>query len=149
MFRNSSGESEAAADPSAPLLAWCVAVLRGLVRTPKFPFLFPGGRGLPHLSDRAPHGSSTRRIRSSTRLRVQIVASGFCRRERGSPSRIVSFYPLGNVFEGYIILTTGVQGTVSFSWIEPIFDSSRCRDVFALGRRLFSTRVAVLGFSST
>ena len=68
------------------------------------------------------------------------------RRRRLAFAHTYSFYPLGNVFEGYIILTTGAQGAVSFSWIEPILRLLAVPSiVFALGRRLFSTRIAVLG----
>ncbi len=120
-----------------------------LVRTPKFPFLFPPVVAVFLIYPiAAPHGLvySTDPIFNFA-FASQIVASGFWSPGAGLAfAHTYSFYPLGNVFEGYIILTTGAQGAVSFSWIEPILRLLAVPAiVFALGRRLFSTRIAVLG----
>src|SRR5947208_15261215 len=61
-------------------------------------------------------------------------------------ARTYSFYPLGNVFMGYVILTAGLPGAAVYAWIEPLLRLMAVpTTAFALSRRLFSTRIAALG----
>src|SRR5207247_3170571 len=77
----------------------------------------------------------------------EIVRSGFWSPGTGNAfAHTYSFYPLGNVFMGYVILATGVPGTVAYLWIEPLLRLVALpATIFAIGRRLFSTRIAILG----
>src|SRR5207247_9416488 len=53
---------------------------------------------------------------------------------------------MGSVFMGYVILATRVPGTVAHLSIEPLLRLIALpATIFAIGRRLFSTRIAILG----
>src|SRR5438046_10455139 len=57
-----------------------------------------------------------------------------------------SLYPLGNVFQAYLIRTAGLVGDVAFLWLEPVIRLLAVpATVFAIGQRMFGRRIAALG----
>jgi len=131
------------------LAMMCAPFYVALVRTPKFPFLFPPVVVIFLLfAIAAPHGViyGTDPIFNFS-FTDEIVRSGFWSPGTGNAfAHTYSFYPLGNVFMGYVILATGVPGTVAYLWIEPLLRLIALpATIFAIGRRLFSTRIAILG----
>jgi hypothetical protein len=120
-----------------------------LVRTPKLPFLIPPIVALFLMYPiAAPHGIvfSTDPIFNFA-FTEDVVKSGFWAPGAGNGfARTYSFYPLGNVFIGYVILTANLPAAAASAWIEPILRLLAVpATVFSIGRRLFSTRIAVLG----
>src|SRR5947208_7360754 len=135
------------------LAMMCAPFYVALVRTPKFPFLFPPVVVIFLLfAIAAPHGViyGTDPIFNFS-FTYEIVRSGFWSPGTGNAfAHTYSFYPLGNVFMGYVILATGVPGTVAYLWIEPLLRLLALpATIFAIGRRLFSTRIAILDRKST
>src|SRR2546422_412232 len=73
----------------------------------------------------------------------------------GGASRVVylatlalacSFYPIGNVFIGYVITTVQVRPEQAYLWVEPLIRLLALPvTVFSLGRRLLGARIATLG----
>lgn len=76
-----------------------------------------------------------------------VVASGFwVPGETGTFDVAYSYYPVGNVFIGYIILTADLPSAVAFLWIEPVLRLLTVpAAVYAIGRRRFKARTAALG----
>jgi hypothetical protein len=76
-----------------------------------------------------------------------VVASGFWvpgKTETFEPA--YAYYPVGNVFMGYIILTARLPGAVAFVWLEPIIRMLAIpATVYAIGRRRFSAQTSTLG----
>src|SRR5205823_1577126 len=57
-----------------------------------------------------------------------------------------SFYPIGNVFVGYVILNAPLPPDIGYLWIEPVLRLlaiPAC--VYSFGRRLFGPRTAAIG----
>jgi len=127
----------------------CVPFATAFVRTPKLPYLFPPVVAIFLLYPiAAPHGIvySTDPIFNFS-FTNSVVASGFWAPGTGNAfARGYSFYPLGNVFVGYVILTTGLPPIVAYLWVQPILRLLAVPAIaFAIGRRLFGTRIASLG----
>ena len=127
----------------------CAPYFVALVRTPKLPFLIPPIVILFVIYPlAAPHGIiySTDPIFNYS-FTADVVNSGFWAPGAGNGfARTYSFYPLGNVFMGYVILTAGLPGAAVYAWIEALLRLAAVpATVFAIGRRLFSTRIAALG----
>src|SRR5947208_14439845 len=123
--------------------------LVAIVRTPKPPFLLPPIVILFVIYPlAAPHGIiySTDPIFNAS-FTADVVNSGFWAPGAGNGfARTYSFYPLGNVFMRYVILTAGLPGAAVYAWIEALLRLMAVpTTVFAIGRRLFSTRIAALG----
>jgi hypothetical protein len=60
-------------------------------------------------------------------------------------SATYSFFPLGNVFVAYVILTTSVPGAAAFLWVQSCVRLlAGPAIVYSVGRRLFGIRAAVL-----
>jgi len=127
----------------------CAPFATALVKTPKLPFLFPPVVAIFLLYPiAAPHGVvySTDPIFNFS-FTNSVVASGFWAPGTGNAfAHGYSFYPLGNVFVGYVILTAGLPSIVAMLWVQPILRLLAVPAIaFAIGRRLFGTRVASLG----
>lgn len=100
-----------------------------------YPIAAPSG--VPFLPDPIFNYSFTERL-ATTRFWVPGSVSGL--------SYAYSFYPLGNVFMAYIILTASLPAQGAFLWIEPVLRLLAIpATVYAIGRRLFSARIAILG----
>jgi hypothetical protein len=76
-----------------------------------------------------------------------VVASGFWvpgKSETFEPA--YAYYPVGNVFMGYIILTAHLPGAVAFVWLEPIIRMLAIpATVYSIARRRFSAQTSTLG----
>lgn len=127
----------------------CAPFYVALVRPPKLPFLIPPVVAIFLLYPIAsPHGVvySTDPIFNFS-FTDSVITSGFWSPGTGSAfAKSYSFYPLGNVFVGYVILTTGLPGASAYLWIQPVLRLLAVpAAVYAIGRRLFGLRVAALG----
>lgn len=127
----------------------CAPFATAFVRTPKLPYLIPPVIAIFLLYPiAAPHGIvySTDPIFNFS-FTNNVVASGFWAPGTGNAfARGYSFYPLGNVFVGYVILTAGLPPLVAYLWVQPILRLLAVPAIaFAIGRRLFGTRIASLG----
>jgi hypothetical protein len=75
-----------------------------------------------------------------------VVASGFWvpgKTETFEPA--YAYYPVGNVFMGYIILTAHLPGAVAFVWLEPIIRMLAIpATVYSIARRRFSAQTSTL-----
>lgn len=127
----------------------CAPFFVSLIRNPKLPFLIPPvvaiflqyPIGAPHLVV-----YSTDPIFNYS-FTAGVIRSGFWAPGVANAfARVYSFYPLGNVFEGYVIAAAGVEPMYAYNWIQPIIRTLAVPAiVYAIGRRLFVTRTAVLG----
>jgi hypothetical protein len=76
-----------------------------------------------------------------------VVASGFWvpgKTETFEPA--YAYYPVGNVFMGYIILTAHLPGAAAFVWLEPIIRMLAIpATVYSIARRRFSAQTSTLG----
>lgn len=76
-----------------------------------------------------------------------VVASGFWvpgKTETFEPA--YAYYPVGNVFMGYIILTAHLPGPAAFAWLEPIIRLLAIpATVYSIARRRFSAQTSTLG----
>lgn len=127
----------------------CAPFYLALVRTPKLPFLVPPVVAIFLLYPiAAPHGVvySTDPIFNFS-FTENVISSGFWAPGTGSAfARTYSFYPLGNVFVGYVILTTGLPPAAAYLWVQPVLRLLALpAAVFSIGQRLFGTRIASLG----
>jgi hypothetical protein len=126
----------------------CAPFYVALVKRPKLPFLIPPiiaillmypistPFGVVYSADPIFNFAFTRNV-----LEQQFWAPG-----SGSGfSRTYSFFPLGNVFVAYVILTTSLPGAAAFPWIQAgVRLLAGPAIVYSVGRRLFGIRAAVL-----
>jgi hypothetical protein len=76
-----------------------------------------------------------------------VVSSGFwVPGKTGTFEPAYSYYPVGNVFMGYVILTANLPGAAAFAWLEPVLRLlavPAC--VYSIARRRFSAQTSALG----
>lgn len=144
----------ATAEPSRLLFLACLALIcspfyLALVRTPKVPYLLPplivifllypiaSPHGIVFTSDPIFNFSFTNNV----------LSSGYWVPGEGQAfASTYSFYPLGNVFIGYVIAVGQLPGAEAYMWIEPLIRLVAVPAiVYSIGRRLFGPRTAVLG----
>src|SRR5437879_10624309 len=128
--------------------AICAPSYLAFVKTPKLPFLFAPVVAIFLLYPiAAPHGVvySTDPIFNFS-FTQDLLDTGFWAPGGGLAfARTYSFYPVGNVFVGYVILNAPLPADIGYLWIEPI-----CRllaipaIVYSIGRRLFGPRTAAV-----
>lgn len=126
----------------------CAPFLVAFVQPPKLPFLVPPiVAGFLAYPIGAPQGIvySVDPIFNFTFTR-SVLEGGFWSPGSGSAfDRTYSFYPVGNVFVAYVILTTAASPAVAFPWIQPILRLLAVpAAVYAIGQRLFGPRIAAL-----
>lgn len=127
----------------------CAPFYVAFVRTPKIPFLFAPIIAIFLLYPiAAPHAViySTDPIFNSS-FTEDVLDSGFWIPGAGNAfARTYSFYPIGNVFVGYIVLNAPPLTTdIGYLWIEPIVRALALPAiVYAIGRRIFGPRTAVV-----
>lgn len=133
----------------ASLALVCSPFYVALVRTPKVLYLLPplvvifllypiaSPHGIVFTSDPIFNYSFTNNV----------LASGFWVPGDGQAfASTYSFYPLGNVFNGYVIAVGQLDGIQAYMWIEPLVRLAAVpATVYAIGRRLFGPRTAVFG----
>jgi hypothetical protein len=122
--------------------------LVAFVQPPKLPFLLPPIiAGFLSYPIGAPYGIvySTDPIFNFSFTR-SVIESGFWSPGSGTAFDVTySFYPVGNVFVAYVILTTGAPPAVAFIWIQAILRLLAVPAiVYAISQRLFGVRVAAL-----
>lgn len=122
--------------------------LVALVQPPKLPFLLPPVvAGFLAYPIGAPYGIvySIDPIFNFA-FTQNVLETGFWSPGAGTAfDTTYSFYPIGNVFVAYTILTTAAPPAVAFMWIQPIFRLLAVpATVYAIGQRLFGVRVAAL-----
>lgn len=76
-----------------------------------------------------------------------VVSSGFwVPGKTGTFEPAYSYYPIGNVFMGYVILTANLPGPEAFAWLEPVLRLLAVpATVYAIARRRFSPQTSALG----
>jgi hypothetical protein len=126
----------------------CSPFYVALVKPPKLPFLVPPLVGILLMYPiSAPFGIvySADPIFNFTFTR-EVLDSGFWAPGTGTAfAQTYSFYPLGNVFVAYVIQTISAPPAAAFLWVQSflrLFAGPAA--VYAVGRRLFGTRVAAL-----
>ncbi|HYY47139.1 MAG TPA: hypothetical protein VFA17_00475 [Thermoplasmata archaeon] len=126
----------------------CSPFYVALVKTPKFPFLVPPivailltypistPFGLVYSADPIFNFNFTR----------QVLDSGFWAPGTGTGfAQTYSFYPLGNVFVAYVIMTISGPPAAVFPWVQSLLRLfAGPAVVYAVGRRLFGVRAAAL-----
>ncbi len=127
----------------------CAPFYVALVRTPKFLYLLAPVIALFLMYPiAAPHGViySTDPIFNFS-FTEDVLDSGFWLPGTGNAfARTYSFYPIGNVFVGYVILSAPVPANIGYLWIEPVLRLLALpATVYAIGRRIFGPRTAVVG----
>jgi hypothetical protein len=127
----------------------CAPFYLALVHTPKFPYLIPPIIAIFLLYPVAtPHGIvwGTDTIFNFA-FTADVAGTGFWSPGTGHAfANGYSFYPVGNVFFGYIILTAALPPATAFIWIEPMLRLLAVpATAYAIGRRLFGIRIAILG----
>src|SRR5207244_7133166 len=77
----------------------------------------------------------------------QVATTGFWQPGSiGGLADTYSLYPLGNVFQAYLIRTAGLDGEVAFLWLEPMIRMLAVpATVYAIGPRLFARGTAAPG----
>lgn len=131
------------------LLLTCAPFFVALVRPPKLPFLIAPVVAISLLYPVAtPHNIvwGTDPI-FNLAFTADVVGSGFWTPGVGRAfAETYSLYPIGNVFIGYLILTSGVAPEATFHWIEPVLRLLAVPlAVYAIGRRMFGIRVGTFG----
>src|SRR2546427_1086056 len=127
----------------------CAPFYVAFVRTPKIPFLLAPIIAIFLLYPiAAPHGVvySTDPIFNFS-FTQDLIDTGFWDPGTGLAfARTYSFYPVGNVFVGYVILNAPLPADIGYLWIEPILRVLAIPAiVYAIGRRIFGPRTAVVG----
>jgi hypothetical protein len=76
-----------------------------------------------------------------------VVASGFwVPGKTGTFEPAYSYYPVGNVFMGYVILTANLPPAAAFAWLEPILRLLAVpAAAYSIARRRFSAQTSSLG----
>src|SRR3989449_6450818 len=84
---------------------------------------------------------------SSTSSPWALLKPGFWARGGGNAfAKTYSFYPIGNVFVGYVILNAPLPPDIGYLWIEPVLRLLAIpASVYSFGRRLFGPRTAAIG----
>jgi hypothetical protein len=134
----------------------CAPFYVAFVRTPKIPFLFAPVFAIFLLYPIAtPHGVvySTDPIFNFS-FTEDLIDTGLWAPGSGLAfAHTYSFYPVGNVFVGYVILNAPLRPDIGYLWIEPVLRAlSIPAIVYSIGRRLFGPRsaaVAVLLYLGT
>lgn len=126
----------------------CAPFYVALVRPPKLPYLIPPVIAIFLMYPiGAPHGIvySTDPIFNFS-FTNNVVNSGLWEPGAGSAfAHVYSFYPVGNVFIGYLVLSTGLPAAVGYVWIEPVIRLlAMPAIVYAISRRQFGPRVSAL-----
>ena len=129
--------------------AICAPFYLAFVKTPKLPFLFAPVVAIFLLYPiAAPHGVvySTDPIFNFS-FTQDLLDTGFWAPGSGNAFAFTySFYPVGNVFVGYVILNAPLQPDIGYLWIEPMLRLLAIpATVYSIGRRLFGPRTAVIG----
>jgi len=129
--------------------AVCAPFYLAFVRTPKLPFLFPPVVAIFLLYPiAAPHGVvySTDPIFNFS-FTQDLLDTGFWAPGSGNAFAFTySFYPIGNVFVGYVILNAALPPDIGYLWVEPILRLLAIpATVYSIGRRLFGPRTAAIG----
>jgi len=129
--------------------AVCAPFYLAFVRTPKLPFLFAPVVAIFLLYPiAAPHGVvySTDPIFNFS-FTQDLLETGFWAPGSGNAFAFTySFYPIGNVFVGYVILNAPLPPDIGYLWIEPILRLLAIPAiVYSIGRRLFGPRTAPIG----
>lgn len=129
--------------------AICAPFYLAFVKTPKLPFLFAPVVAIFLLYPiAAPHGVvySTDPIFNFS-FTQDLLDTGFWAPGSGNAFAFTySFYPIGNVFVGYVMLNAALQPDIGYLWIEPILRLLAIpASVYSIGRRLFGPRTAAIG----
>ena len=129
--------------------AICAPFYLAFVKTPKLPFLFAPVVAIFLLYPiAAPHGVvySTDPIFNFS-FTQDLLDTGFWAPGGGNAFALTySYYPVGNVFVGYVILNAPLQSDIGFLWIEPMLRLLAIpATVYSIGRRLFGPRTAAVG----
>src|SRR5207245_2138031 len=129
--------------------AICAPFLPAFVKAPKLPFLFAPIVAIFLLYPiAAPHGVvySTDPIFNFS-FTQDLLDTGFWAPGSGNAFAFTySFYPIGNVFVGYVVLNAPLPPNIGYLWIEPMLRLlSIPAIVYSIGRRLFGPRTAVIG----
>ena len=127
----------------------CAPFYVAFVRIPKIPFLLPPVIALFLLYPiGAPHGVvySTDPIFNFS-FTQDLLRTGFWAPGASNAfATTYSFYPIGNVFVGYVILNAPLPPDIGYLWIEPVLRLLAIpASVYAFGRRLFGPRTAAIG----
>ncbi len=134
----------------------CAPFYVAVVRTPKIPFLLAPVIAIFLLYPIAsPHGVvySTDPIFNFS-FTQDLIDTGFWSPGTGLAfARTYSFYPVGNVFVGYVVLNAPLAPDIGYLWIEPMLRVLAIPSiVYSMGRRLFGPRtgaIAVLLYLGT
>src|SRR6267143_977583 len=133
----------------ATLALACAPFYVALVQTPKLPFLSPPMIAIFLLYPIAnPHGVVyTPDPVFNFAFTDYVLTTGFWTPGNGKAfAHAYSFYPIGNVFIGYVITTVQVRPEQAYLWVEPLIRLLALPvTVFSLGRRLLGARIATLG----
>ena len=129
--------------------AICAPFYLAFVKTPKLPFLFAPVVAIFLLYPiAAPHGVvySTDPIFNFS-FTQDLLDTGFWAPGGGNAFALTySYYPVGNVFVGYVILNAPLQPDIGYLWIEPMLRLLAIpATVYSIGRRLFGPRTAAVG----
>jgi len=129
--------------------AICAPFFLAFAKTPKLPYLFAPVVAIFLLYPiAAPHGVvySTDPIFNFS-FTQDLLDSGFWDPGSGNAFAFTySFYPIGNVFVGYVILNAPLPPDIGYLWIEPILRLLAIPSiVYSIGRRLFGPRTAAIG----
>src|SRR5439155_772362 len=116
---------------------------------PKIPFLLPPVIAIFLLYPiGAPHGIvySTDPIFNFS-FTQDLLRTGFWDPGGGNAfAKTYSFYPIGNVFVGYVVLNAPLPPDIGYLWIEPVLRLLAIpATVYSFGRRLFGPRTAAIG----
>src|SRR2546426_5787857 len=127
----------------------CAPFYVAFVRPPKIPFLLPPVIAIFLLYPiGAPHGIvySTDPIFNFS-FTQDLLRTGFWDPGGGNAfAKTYSFYPIGNVFVGYVILNAPLPPDIGYLWIEPVLRLLAIpASVYSFGRRLFGPRTAAIG----
>src|SRR3989441_1957951 len=127
----------------------CAPFYVAFLRPPKIPFLFPPVIALFLLYPiAAPHGIvySTDPIFNFS-FTQDLLRTGFWDPGGGNAfAKTYSFYPIGNVFVGYVVLNAPLPADIGYLWIEPVLRLLAIpASVYSFGRRLFGPRTAAIG----
>src|SRR5207245_10745479 len=119
------------------------------LRPPKIPFPLPPVIAIFLLYPiGAPHGIvySTYPIFNFS-FTQDLLRAGFWDPGGGNAfAKTYSFYPIGNVFVGYVILIAPLRPDIGYFWIEPVLRLlASPASVYSFGRRLFGPRPAAIG----
>jgi len=126
----------------------CAPFYVAFVRTPKPLFLLAPVAAIFLLYPiAAPHGVaySTDPIFNFS-FTEDLIDTGFWAPGTGNAfARTYSFYPIGNVFVGYVILNAPLPTDIGYLWIEPTLRLLAIPAiVYSIGRRLFGPRTAAV-----